>query len=245
MVICDERKLFFMHIPKCGGVSVRMALGDDWTFWGRNRLPNGETRDFAHLTLADLKRHFPDIWEKLQEYESYALIRHPEERFISSIKEYLKTIAGQDKSRLDQQAVIEAARELKDNIETNDPDYVHFTRQSDFVYYKCERVIDKLYLLDDLDRFASDLQCKHGIESEFGQKNVAPLTGGGHVRTLWTLLKRLHPGISNWQLIAKIKRMMTAREQIRLPVDLRKFVVRHYATDWRLYRRLCDERGVA
>lgn len=245
MVICDERKLLFMHIPKCGGVTVRRALGDDWSFWGRNRLPDGRTRDFAHLTLADLKQYFPDVWEKLQEFESYALIRHPEERFISSTKEYLKTIQGRDKARLDRQSVLDAARDLRDKIDTADPDYVHFTRQSDFVYCESRRVIDNLYLIEDIDRLASDLRHNHGIEGEFGQRNVAPLTTGGRFRTLWTLLKRLHPGISNWQAIAKAKRILAARQQISLPVDLRRFVLNYYATDWRLYRGLLDVRAAA
>ncbi len=82
MPLCDKRKVFHIHIPRCGGSMIEKALGiyrydypnvhEDILF-GRK-----DNRELQHLTY-DEAAEFHD----LKRYQSFAIVRNPIDRFIS------------------------------------------------------------------------------------------------------------------------------------------------------------------
>ena len=92
MILSDEKRFVFVHIPKCAGSTIR--------FWLKDRVPfdtrfqsyitvNGlGSRHGAHLPLGVLHDHFPDAFDKVRHYRSIAVIRDPVSRFHSAFAQY-------------------------------------------------------------------------------------------------------------------------------------------------------------
>jgi hypothetical protein len=88
MIINKTNRFAFVHIPKCGGTSVRKVLDtfNEWSYLGNPWI--GETKKlgtvhFSHLPLQALRILFPEDLELVLKYESFALVRDPYERFFS------------------------------------------------------------------------------------------------------------------------------------------------------------------
>lgn len=82
MPICHERKIIFVHIPKCSGTSIEVALNlqnpeNMYDKHGKNSM-NIVTRQ--HLTLAEIEKHVGDI----SGYYKFTVIRNPYDRIVSA-----------------------------------------------------------------------------------------------------------------------------------------------------------------
>ena len=91
-MISDKDKFIFIHIPKCGGTSIERfilshhGISNDWTIqYPLEALPMKVKADFnigfdqqQHASLSD----FP--LEKQEEYFSFAFVRNPWDRLLSS-----------------------------------------------------------------------------------------------------------------------------------------------------------------
>lgn len=82
MPICNKRKIVFIHIPRCGGSMIEKALGiykNDYPkvhediLFGRK-----DNRELQHLTYDEVSS-IRDV----SNYESFAIVRDPIDRFIS------------------------------------------------------------------------------------------------------------------------------------------------------------------
>lgn len=89
MLILDEHKCIFVHIPKCAGEMVRRQLLERTNaanlFSGIHEHPELGELDYTHIPLKELRDHFPDAYAKLETYRSFALVREPQARFRSSV----------------------------------------------------------------------------------------------------------------------------------------------------------------
>src|ERR1700744_524201 len=98
MIISDPHRFVFVHVPKCAGTSVRRALRaidtSDGQFWRIGEHPEMGAVHFAHLTLPDLARYFPETLAKIRDYQSMAIIRDPRDRFFSAIFQRLREFRG-------------------------------------------------------------------------------------------------------------------------------------------------------
>jgi hypothetical protein len=165
MIISDEYKFCFIHIPKCAGSTVRAVL-DKYDsranfYWLKKEVDNKEVVHFAHLTPGLLRKWCADDFERVNKYQSFALVRNPVDRFRSAFKQFL---SEDRKKRFDELSSREMRSELDDvitaltqGVQLN-PRYVHFTRQVDFVYFQGQRFIDKLYPLSDLEALYRDIE---------------------------------------------------------------------------------------
>ena len=62
MAVSEDKKLFFVHVPKNAGTSVREAL---------------DMKTLGHRTWKYREDHYPD-------FVSFAIVRNPWDRFVSS-----------------------------------------------------------------------------------------------------------------------------------------------------------------
>src|SRR6185503_15431882 len=139
MVICDGLQLAFIHIPKCAGTSIRRALApfDSTRLDGYFDFPDGGRQHLHHLPLAVVKRHLPEIFTRIERYESYAVLREPRERFASALLQYLRSFRGLRPGRGDPGLFQAQGRELCRRLAASDaarePELMHFIPQRDFV----------------------------------------------------------------------------------------------------------------
>lgn len=187
MIICDEHRLVFVHIPKCAGTSVRKALQDfdsrGGKFTSRTGIhPSIGQLDFVHIPLFVLNEHFHAEFEVLKEYWSIAVIRNPYSRFASSVTQHMNMYSAQPiqmRSRGDIQTAIETSiRYLSRQPEGPHllaSEFIHFQKQVDFINLDGERVINKLYLVNEIDDLLTDV----GIR--FGKSLIEPTLDSGRV----------------------------------------------------------------
>ena len=89
MLIISKENIIFVHIPKCGGITIGKALKKKYyinkQYNGALILKDSTARDSSHLTLEELNFFFPDTFELIKNTEkSYASIRDPFKRFVSA-----------------------------------------------------------------------------------------------------------------------------------------------------------------
>lgn len=114
--------------------------------------------DYHHIPLALIRDHFPDDFACLLEYESFALIRDPFERFASSLHEYLHWNHGRKLAHLTSAQVADLAADAMRQLQPHsggspvtEPSLIHFSRQSDYVELGDERIVKRLFSMEELD----------------------------------------------------------------------------------------------
>lgn len=259
MVVSDQHKFCFLHIPKCGGVTIRNALYpyDVYKnyFFYRRELQQGITIDLAHLTPYFLQLYFPEKFETVKSYTKFCLVRNPRSRFVSSFKQFLDTNHkyGGDKTRFRDISTREMQYELEGVIDAltrgveMNPHYVHFTRQSDFVYYQGERFVDRAYLLENIGDFYRDIENIVGenLKSEErksrGSRDNASFVYKNEL--MRQVLNRIRPYVAKY-LPVKVKQavqplVFTSPSDRRFGIFeseyVRDFVQSFYRDDIRLY----------
>src|SRR5690554_2986132 len=101
MIINDAHQFVFIHIPKCAGTAVRVRLGEFDSSGGAFSISKGfhteiGELDMAHIPLPVLKRFFPEPYEKVRTYESFAIVRDPFQRFSSSLFQRLMMFGAEN-----------------------------------------------------------------------------------------------------------------------------------------------------
>tara|TARA_R110000751_G_scaffold14890_20_gene48355 strand:+ start:8634 stop:9464 length:831 start_codon:yes stop_codon:yes gene_type:complete len=173
MIISDHHKLAFIHIPKCAGTSLRQLLVpfDDQTnaFEGIHENHRwGGRIDLMHIPLAQLSRHFPNAYAKVAAYRSFAVVRDPGERFVSSLAEHLRYRTGKDLTQLPYELVRRTARKLSARLlegaePWRDPRLVHFQPQVDYVRHDGRQIVETLVPLEDVSRIPAMLDARYGV----------------------------------------------------------------------------------
>ncbi len=176
MIISDKYHFVFIHIPKCAGSTVRSILQrlDDThgAFTGRvaRHLELGFV-DYVHIPLFVLKDYFPSEFDKVKRFYSFTVVRDPFSRFPSSFSQHLKRYgkaAVKDLSlkeiKFEVTRVINYLSNQRGGQVLLPADYIHFQRQYDYIYLKGERVVDKVFGLDEIDALFADLN--HFIGSD-------------------------------------------------------------------------------
>jgi hypothetical protein len=89
MPVSSDGKCLFVHIPKCGGTSIEIALGiaDSYPKIGlepTSTSPNFRTLfggGLQHLTAKEIQNNFGDIWRAKK--KSFSIMRDPVDRLVS------------------------------------------------------------------------------------------------------------------------------------------------------------------
>lgn len=97
MIVDKERKVIYLHNPKCGGTFLRDLYIEKYgktkaTKWWGLFTPECNT-DLGHITYEDLSRFVPD-WK---DYRVIMMVRNPYNRFYSAVKEVRLRLIGTKK----------------------------------------------------------------------------------------------------------------------------------------------------
>lgn len=196
MIISDRHKFAFIHIPKCAGTTVRSRLSvfDDYDGYFANTSGHhselGEI-DTAHMPLKALMLFFRDAYEKVKIYNSFAVLRDPHKRFISSVAQHLAMYGSSPLQRMNAKELKRAVNSIMEWLSSRDPqqpmldrEYIHFQRQVDYVFVDGEKVVSGLYLIQDVSRLLEDL------ESLIGSKLPDPPDQNAPIKAKQTVVYR-------------------------------------------------------
>lgn len=253
MIVSDRKKIVFMHIPKCGGTTVRRQLLPLDDTGGRFSLvrehPALGRLDYTHISLPLLKDYFPEEFGKVLRYQGFALCREPFARFRSSMAQRISQYVGAELTSLDaetqEKEVERAIGRLCEDRTITDPAFVHFTPQSDYVFADGERLIEHVYPLEaigalyrHLERvtglaFLPDLRLNQSVK--YRNPKLQPL-----VRAAATWLRDRTPARAYARLQTLAKRVLVedaaSRKLDVLESDrVKSFVAEYYRDDFSLY----------
>lgn len=173
MIISHRHQFIFIHIPKCGGTTVRTSLkrfdDDGWFVGGGNTPPFG-ILDRQHLPLDFLRQNFPNKFQLFKTYQSFTVLRDVRARFRSSLAQYCKvhyqtSFAGI--SWVDQRDLVDKLfTKIPKGVATMDYRYTHFIPQYRFVEDEGIQIIQKLYNSSQIKDLPMLLRKDFGLKIE-------------------------------------------------------------------------------
>ena len=260
MIVSDDYGFVFIHIPKCGGESVRKGLTsiDPGAADHREIGPHpvlGEI-DYGHVRLSVLKAHFPEIWDRLQRYETFAVVRDPFDRFASSLSQFLYRSKGVSLYYLDrremQAELADMARVLSRDPAVEHVRHSHFQRQADFIECDGATVAAHVRPLERIDLLAGDFRTHCGLTLRLDGKVNDSRGKRTHGRDLARyrrerrgpgaaliggVLRRALPAETRDALRRSLRPSVEAGRVVREDRRIRRFVESFYERDFELYDR--------
>lgn len=120
-----------------------------------------------HIPLAVLREHFPRTYERVAASRGFAVVREPHARFVSALAQRMTEHLGYTSLRLDGEDARREAERACDWVEERgsfaDLDYIHFTRQTDYVALEGVRVVGNVFPMDDLATLEAWLAHEAGL----------------------------------------------------------------------------------
>jgi len=144
--------------------------GQEDIYWEKMRRFDGiGLVGFDHPTLQMLCDHMPDLFEKLKRYHSFAVVRDPMERFLSSMYQYLRTSRNIDLVMGQPFSVHNECAEVIEILDRRDGQLPHlflqFQRQIDFVQKDGVQLVKHLYTLESIDALMRDMGRRMGVDN--------------------------------------------------------------------------------
>jgi len=260
MIIDDQHRFVFVHIPKCAGTSVRQILQKFDASQGRFSPPLRQDHpqlgrlDMVHIPLAILRQYFPQEYQKVKDYFSVAVLRDPFARFSSSLYQRLalygeNSVKGisqkQLKAALEEAIAFLAAQPRDANLPY---DYIHFQQQSSYVFDLGERLVHKLYTPQTLTTMYCDIGKLVGEQLELSRgvhANRAVVYKSKSRRALGGIISPLYtPSVQKFLPITvkeRIKKAFYKSPNNKFgglfdSETVRDFVSEYYAEDIALYK---------
>lgn len=231
MILCDDRRFAFIHVPKCAGTSVRRALAPlDSTgeaFFTIVDHPRMGPVHLAHLTMADLALHYPETFARVRRYRSMAILRDPLERFYSALFQRLREFRHVPQSDLTPTVIKAEAERVIGHLDGKsgrlDLEHVHFTRQSEFVEIDGQRIVSDLFAVDDMDSAVAHVLSLTGVDIADQRENRTTALRFAALRPLQKAFRGPYSRLVPAELRDKIRQRMTAAG-LYAPVAKDRFV---------------------
>ena len=253
MIIDDVHQVAFVHIPKCGGTSVSLQLSavDSYAGAFRKKGMHAELAaiHYAHIPLVFLREYYPTEFQKISRYRGYALTRDPYERFASATFQRLEEFQGIRKIDVTRSTAIEEAREvahwLDDHSSFCTLEYIHFSRQTDYVAIDGQPVVSEVFALEHLSDLIAALQRDCKIPLDADRRENTNFASGNRLLSVIHLAKPIYSRLTPWSFRERVLLAMRRRkgrgpdglyDAFRQDGELSSFVERYYAEDFELYR---------
>ncbi|MGD8914417.1 MAG: sulfotransferase family 2 domain-containing protein [Candidatus Thiodiazotropha sp.] len=271
MIINDTHRFVFIHIPKCAGTTVRERLRpyDEslGAFSSRlDRNPELGLIDYVHIPLFILRQHFPTIYEKIRDYDSYTVIRNPISRFPSSFSQHLKMYGKTQIRLMSQRDVRKELNIIMKDLQRHSRDndylpykYIHFQRQSDYIYDQGSAVVKNIFDISDVSALIQQISDRHGIRiinkaDDLSQHkaNEGLVYKNIFTKTLTEISKMIFRPFISIEVMDKVKN--ASREFLYTPRDIKlkevfesrevyDFVEEYYKSDILLYQEITASRS--
>jgi hypothetical protein len=253
MILDDTHRMAFIHIPKCGGTSIRLQLGELDSYQGAFRRkgvhPALGAIHYAHIPLGFLRDHYPAEFRKVCDYQSYALTRDPHARFASATFQRLEEFVGVKKIDVTSARALAEAREvirwLSERGSFCDLEYIHFSRQADYVALEGRPIVDVIFPIERIADLAAALEDRCHTSLDPDRRENTNFGSGGRILSLLHIAKPIYSRLTTWAfrerllLLAKrwkIQSPDALYEALRQDPYISDFVEDYYAEDFVLYR---------
>jgi hypothetical protein len=243
----------FIHIPKCGGTSISLQLGELDSYGGAFRKPGVHpvlgSIHYAHIPLSFLRDHYPVDFKKVCGYRSFALTRDPHARFASATFQRLEEFGGVRKIDVTSARALAEAREVIRWLGERGPfcdlEYIHFSRQIDYVALEGRRVVDVVFPIERIADLAAALEKRCQTRLDPDRRANANFGSESRLLSLLHIAKPVYSRLTTWAfrerllLLArrwKIQSPDALYEEFRRDPRISDFVEEYYAEDFVLYR---------
>jgi hypothetical protein len=254
VIVCEEYGFCFLHIPKCGGSTVREQIasldsfgGEFGGFHGITHAISDGPQQKAHLPIREIEFHFPEVYERIVPLEKFAIVRDPHQRFLSAFSQRAREVHGRFVGEMSNRAIQEDFAVIRAHLHER-PDlpsfpFRHFVRQVAFTHHEGRPFVDHVVPLERIGELIDHLSIRTGqpLVREFhSNKTITfrhPSTKTSLV-SLKDLVKRYAPlPVYNRLKEAGLK-LFTVQGFPRAVLDVldranfRDFVYTHYAEDF-------------
>lgn len=253
MIIDDEHRMVFVHIPKCGGTSVKRNLGEfDSSRGGFRRKsdhPTLGTIHLSHIPLRFLKVFYFEEFEKVAAYQAFALTRDPLDRFASATFQRLMEFRGIPRMSITSEMAVKEARAvtewLNDRDEFCDLEYIHFSRQIDYVELDGRRIVENVFALENIAGLAEAMERLVGVTFDPDFRENTNFASGNHLINILRAAKPVYSRLTSWefreQVLLRLRQWdllspNSLYRDFRRDRHIAKFVEDYYSKDFDLYR---------
>lgn len=254
MIIDDVRRVAFVHIPKCGGTSVGHQFGPYDSYAGRFRRTGEHPRlgaiHYAHIPLVFLREEFPEEFDKLAAYHAFAILRDPHIRFASAVCQRLETFGGLPPLTITADVALAEAWRMMDWLAARtrfcEFEYVHFSRQADYVRLDGREVVKNLFPLENMAAFAAAFEAASGLALDPERRENTNFVSTDGFMSKLRRFKPLYRHLTSWEMRKRILHL-TQRLKLQTPAalydrfredaEISAFVERYYAEDFTILER--------
>ena len=197
MIISDQHRFAFVHIPKCAGSSVKAANPSIQNTFDRTSEHHEVLGpvDLSHLPLWAFRQHFPNVFDKILNYQSFAVTRDPLDRFGSSVMQRCRQYLNYEAADITPDVMVRVAKEamvfLKENPDSVVPEFIHFKPQSHYIRLDGQTIVEHVDLpgqFSHLNKFLESRGLTPVSTSKRRNASVEPAN-----KTLKDLLQTIRP----------------------------------------------------
>ena len=248
MISSRENEIAFVHIPKCGGQSIRNVMRSiSEAEEIRGIVDKGAgTFDYTHLTLQQLQSLEPAFLESLSTLESFCIVRDPFKRLPSSLRQRFAAYHGKDLREISQGDLIREVQLADQYLSQGDIPYgfVHFTPQHQFIELNGKQVVRKVADISQVDDVFEWLKSHYGAVVAQKTKNKTKVPSSAvarfYIRSVKPMVgQRLVDATPGWVKRAIRNATLTDDYSTNLiPEELKnEFVQKHYQRDFELHKQ--------
>jgi hypothetical protein len=201
MIVSDKHKFVFIHIPKCGGTTLRVGIkkfdDTDGFFTNIKDNPDYGKLNYVHLPLFMIKKLYPDTFSKILDYDSIAFIRNPYKRFSSSLAQHIREYRNCEITHLSNKRILEIAHEVVDTLKAYKYnllpyEYIHFQPQEDYIYVDGDKYVKYVFAINNIKSAIKLIEKKTKciIDNET-TKNKTVIYKNSSVRIAIRILKKI------------------------------------------------------
>jgi len=185
MIIDDENRFVFVHIPKCAGTSVRVALKRFDSTQGlfanhRGHHPDLGHIDLGHIPLSVLREYYFDTYEKIRQYFSFTVMRDPYSRFASSLSQHHNMYGEKPFKNMNERELRQAIDDAISYLTRHSAEkclpynYIHFQSQHSYIFCQGKQQVTTIYDIKNIEKMFEDIGSLVGqtIFKEDKEKNV-------------------------------------------------------------------------
>lgn len=256
MLISQKLRIGFIHIPKCGGTTIKQQFSPiadtETSFAGVQDHPQMGKVFMGHLPLWALRDYYPSVMAAMEGYRLFALCRDPHDRFESAISQRMQFLHKKRINDVTYPEALDFVSGVIDKLLEHDrivaADLCHFIPQSEFVRLDNQIVVQEIYPLSRIDQLTTELSRASGIHAATGFRANQTLdfrfqSSEGLLRKISGQSKKILPiGLHSWTK-QTAKRLLTRGGNrydgfSRREPEIQAFVRSYYEQDFDLVDRV-------